>query len=77
LVLEIFLGNLFGALFGKKIFFIQNKTVKIDLKVCLSNNLLGQKFLNNKRNQPNKALVLDIKKPIDLTRKYWFNPEPN
>jgi len=35
--------------------FIQNKTVKIDLKMCLSNNPLGQQFLNNKKKVTNQT----------------------
>ena len=56
LVLEIF--NCFEIYLGfvwQKLIFIQNKIIKIGLKVCLSNNPLGQKSLNKKNNQPNKA----------------------
>jgi hypothetical protein len=70
-------SNLFGVCLGKKPFFFQNKTIKIGLKVYLPNNLLGQKFLKKKNNKPNKPLVPSQKKPIRLTQKHWFNPEPN
>jgi hypothetical protein len=48
-------------LLGKKNIFIQNKTVKIGLMMCLPNNPLGKKFLNKKSNKPNKTLVPDPK----------------
>jgi hypothetical protein len=55
---------LFGIYLGlvrQKNIFIQNKTVKIDLMMCLPKNPLGKKFLNKKSNQPNKTLVPDPK----------------
>jgi hypothetical protein len=58
--------------------FIQNKTVKIDLKMCLSNNPLGQQFLNKKKsNQPNKALVPDPNKTNQVDSKILVQPKPN
>jgi hypothetical protein len=48
-----------GVFLTKKSFFIQSKIVKIDLKLCLLYNTLGQKFFNKKSNQPNNVLVPD------------------
>ena len=62
LVLEIF--NCFEIYLGfvwQKLIFIQNKIIKIGLKVCLSNNPLGQKSLNKK--------IINQTKPKYLTQK--------
>jgi hypothetical protein len=53
-----FLKKLLGidlVLVWQNTIFIQNKTVKIDLKMCLSNNPLGQQFLNNKKKVTNQT----------------------
>jgi hypothetical protein len=53
LVIEFFLeflGIYLGLVWQNKIIFIQNKIVKIGLRVRLPNNPLCQTFLNKKNN---------------------------
>jgi hypothetical protein len=59
-MLQKILFFIFGFVW-QKIIFIQNKMVKINLRVCLINNFFDKKFLNKKCNQPNKDLILDPK----------------
>jgi len=53
------------GLFGKrKNIFIQNKTVRIGLRVCLPNTPLGLNSSTKKSNKPNKLLVPDLKQNL-------------
>jgi hypothetical protein len=58
----------------KKTIFIQNKTIKIGLKVCLLNNPLAQKFLNQKVTNQTNPRYLNKKKINRVDLKIMVQP---
>jgi len=78
LVLDFFLGIYLGFIW-QNIIFIQNKIIKIGLRVCYPNNPLGQKFLNKKVTNQTKPRYLTKKKTnhVDLKTlvQSWTEPK--